>query len=145
MRSKVWIVVVVLTLALLAVGIPVFLGTRPPVAMEVVVPNGFRGLAVVKFRKPDGTTVRVIDGRLSFVIPRAGELKVRNRNPQYGERTESVRYESGEAIPEAYLTDDRTLPAADAVVAWPLLLEGDDAGFFIGTRKERERLKQNGQ
>jgi len=142
MRKWTWILI---GAALVIIGLAVatkLLLTRRPVDVVIVVPDGFRGMAVIKFGRAAGETVAAVDGQSVFRIPDSGELAVRNSNPQYGPRTETVRYRNGQIIPEAYLTQPETLPRAETVAAWPLLLEGDDAGFFIGTLKERQELRR---
>jgi hypothetical protein len=122
-----------------------YLDANRVIYMEIVFPDGFRGTAVVRFTERDGVYVKPDGDQYTFRIPESGELNVRNDNPQFRSRRESARYRNGQPIPIAYLTDERTIPQDDVIAVWPLLFEGDDAGFFVGTRRERNDLQQKRQ
>jgi hypothetical protein len=115
-------------------------GPASPVIIEVILPNEFEGLAVIKFGVPDGEVVEQHDGRWTYHVPSSGVLKVRGENPQYQSHVVVSRRVSGGELPIAYLSRGDELPQ-NVIAVWPLLLDGDDAGFFVGNTSARKLFR----
>ncbi len=117
------------------------------IRIHVIIPVGFQGMATVTFSPSNGDHVAPENGVYTYRIPPSGVLHVRGENPEYLSHVVTARYEDGVFLPVGYLSDGSSF-GEGVIAVWPLLLERDDAGFFVGTkdelatlvRKEQERM-----
>jgi hypothetical protein len=108
-----------------------------PVIIQVIIPDGYRGLAVIHFDVASGSDVPQVGETFTYIFPKGGNLSVRGDNPQYRWHRAYAKYDTGAELPVATFAPQANLNPR-TIYVWSLSLNKGDAGFLVGTPNEKD-------
>lgn len=110
--------------------------TRPTPTITLVIPDGFSGIAILRWEQPDGIELPSGRSRYTLHLPDSGMLEIRGKNLMLHWYTLEARYASGQPLPvgNQYTKDE------EGVYLWEMGVnaDGSESWYVVGQAKDRE-------
>jgi hypothetical protein len=107
---------------------------KPSPTIVLVFPDGFRGVAILRWKQPDG--IKLTPGELNYTltIPASGVLPIQGKNLMVDWHIQQARYASGQPLAKG----DQHTKDEEGVYLWDMGLNADakESWYVVGRIKD---------
>lgn len=113
---------------------------KPTPSITLVFPDGFRGVAILRWKQSDGLRLPPSELNYTLNIPASGVLLIDGKNLMVDWYRQEARYASGQPIPQG----DQHTRDEEGVYLWDMGLNADasECWYVVGQGKDREGIPE---
>ncbi len=115
-------------------------GEKPSPTVVLVFPDGFRGVAILRWKQPEG--IKLSPGELNYTlhIPSSGVLGIQGKNMMVDWHRQEARYASGRPLPQG----DQHTKDEESVYLWDMGLNADasECWYVVGQAKDIDGVRE---
>jgi len=109
---------------------------KPSPTVMLVFPDGFRGIAILRWDQPDGTKININDQSFELHIPSSGVLPIQGKNLMVDWYVQQARYESGRPLTQG----NQHTKDEDGIYLWDMGVNASasESWYVVGKAKDRD-------